>query len=726
MADINDLLKAAQEDAESAEDLGEVEGYEESFAENDREYADDNVKDATEVGEYGADNIQVLEGLQAVRKRPGMYIGTTSSRGLHHLVYEIVDNSVDEALAGFCTHIEVSINPNNSITVSDNGRGIPVGINHKTGKTAVEVVFTILHAGGKFGGGGYKVSGGLHGVGASVVNALSEWLEVEVRQGGKIYKQRYERGNACYELKEIGTCPEEETGTTVTFLPDPEIFQETTVFEYDILKQRLREMAFLTKGLRITLRDYRSSGEEEEELVVGNVVKAALGHDKTPALSEDAKTEDWEAALGKPSREQTFYYEGGIIEYVAYLNRGKTPLYEKVLYFEGTKNNVYVEVALQHNDSYNCSEYGFVNNINTPEGGMHLVGFHNAVTKTFNDYARKNKIIKDTDPNLSGEDIREGMTAIISVKIEDPQFEGQTKQKLGNIEARGAVDGIVSEKLTYFLEQNPDVAKTICEKALLAQRAREAARKARDLTRRKTALETMALPGKLADCSDKDPKNCEIFLVEGDSAGGSAKSARSRATQAILPLRGKILNVEKAREDRIYENEEIKAMITAFGTGIHDEFDIEKLRYDKIIIMTDADVDGAHIDTLMLTFLYRFMPDLIKTGHVYLAMPPLYKLEKNKRVWYAYSDEELNQILQEVGRDSNNRIQRYKGLGEMDPEQLWETTMDPERRILKRVTMDEETESEVDLTFTTLMGDQVEPRREFIEKNAKFVQNLDI
>ena len=675
--------------------------------------------------EYDASQIQVLEGLEAVRKRPGMYIGSTSSSGLHHLVYEIVDNAVDEALAGFCKNIDVTIHPDNSITVIDDGRGIPVGINHKSGKTAVEVVFTVLHAGGKFGGGGYKVSGGLHGVGASVVNALSEWLEVEVRQGGKIYKQRFERGNVCYELRQIGSCPENETGSTVTFLPDPEVFQETTVFEYDILKQRLREMAFLTKGLRITLRDYRKAAEEEEgELVVGNVVKAAVGH--LPELPEDANAKDWEAALGKPAKEQTFYYEGGIIEYVAYLNRGKTPLYEKVLYFEGTKNNVYVEVALQHNDSYNSSEYGFVNNINTPEGGMHLVGFHNAVTKTFNDYARKNKVIKDTDPNLSGEDIREGMTAIVSVKIEDPQFEGQTKQKLGNIEARGAVDGIVSEKLTYFLEQNPDVAKTICEKAMLAQRAREAARKARDLTRRKTALETMALPGKLADCSDKDPKNCEIFLVEGDSAGGSAKSARSRATQAILPLRGKILNVEKAREDRIYENEEIKAMITAFGTGIHDEFDIEKLRYDKIIIMTDADVDGAHIDTLMLTFLYRFMPDLIKTGHVYLAMPPLYKLEKNKKVWYAYSDEELNQILSEVGRDSNNRIQRYKGLGEMDPEQLWETTMDPERRILKRVMMDEETESEVDLTFTTLMGDQVEPRREFIERNAKFVQNLDI
>ena len=684
---INELLERAAQDAAEAPAEENTEGYEEDFAENSREYADDNVKDTKDVGEYSADDIQVLEGLQAVRKRPGMYIGTTSSRGLHHLVYEIVDNSVDEALAGFCSHIEVSINPGNSITVTDNGRGIPVGINHKTGKTAVEVVYTILHAGGKFGGGGYKVSGGLHGVGASVVNALSSWLEVTVRQGGKIYQMRFEDGGKTVQnLHEIGTCDEKDTGTSVTFLPDPEIFRETTVYEYDVILQRMREMAFLTKGLKITLRDLR-----EEEV-----------------------------------KEDVFHYEGGIREYVTYLNKSKTALYEDVLYFDGTKNNVYVEVAMQHNDAYNTSEYSFVNNINTPEGGMHLVGFHNAVTKTFNDYARKNNILKEADPNLSGEDIREGLTAIVSVKIEDPQFEGQTKQKLGNVEARGAVDNIVSEKLKYYLEQNPSVAKTICEKSLLAQRAREAARKARDLTRRKTALETMSLPGKLADCSDKDPKNCEIFLVEGDSAGGSAKSARSRATQAILPLRGKILNVEKAREDRIYANEEIKAMITAFGTGIHDEFDISKLRYDKIIIMTDADVDGAHIDTLMLTFLYRFMPELIRQGHVYLAMPPLYKLEKNKKVWYAYSDEELNNILQEVGRDSNNRIQRYKGLGEMDPEQLWETTMDPNRRILKRVGIDPESESEVDLTFTTLMGDKVEPRREFIEKNARFVQNLDI
>ena len=682
-------------EAENGEDAGET--YQTEFAENNKEYVDDNVRDTTDVGSYSADDIQVLEGLQAVRKRPGMYIGTTSSRGLHHLVYEIVDNSVDEALAGFCTHIEVSINPDNSITVTDNGRGIPVGINHKTGKTAVEVVYTILHAGGKFGGGGYKVSGGLHGVGASVVNALSSWLEVTVKQEGKVYLIRFEDGGKiAQELHVTGTCPENETGTSVTFLPDPEIFQETTIYDYDIIKQRLREMAFLTKGLRITLRDLR------------------VGDDSIPG------------GLIEEPKENVFYYEGGIREYVTYLNRSKTPLYEDVLYFDGTKNNVYVEVAMQHNDAFNVSEYSFVNNINTPEGGMHLVGFHNAMTKTFNDYARKNNILKDSDPNLSGEDIREGLTAIISVKVEDPQFEGQTKQKLGNIEARGATDNIVSEKLTYYLEQNPSVAKTICEKALLAQRAREAARKARDLTRRKTALETMSLPGKLADCSDKDPKNCEIFLVEGDSAGGSAKSARSRATQAILPLRGKILNVEKAREDRIYANEEIKAMITAFGTGIHDEFDINKLRYDKIIIMTDADVDGAHIDTLMLTFLYRFMPDLIRQGHVYLAMPPLFKLEKNKKVWYAYSDEELNAILTEVGRDTNNRIQRYKGLGEMDPEQLWETTMNPETRILKRVNIDAESESEVDITFTTLMGDKVEPRREFIEKNAKFVQNLDI
>ena len=675
---------------EGAEDKAQAgEEVVEEYEENKKEYKDDNVKDTTEVQEYTADNIQILEGLEAVRKRPGMYIGTTSSRGLHHLVYEIVDNSVDEALAGFCTHIEVTINPDNSITVVDNGRGIPVGINHKSVKTAVEVVFTILHAGGKFGGGGYKVSGGLHGVGASVVNALSCWLEVQVRTEGKIYQQRYERGQICYPLKVVGECAQGESGTRVTFLPDPEIFQETTIFDYDVLKQRLREMAFLTKALKITLRDMR--------------------------IEE-----------GENPRENVFHYEGGIKEFVTYLNRSKNALYEQVMYFEGTKNNVYVEVALQHNDSYTESEYSFVNNINTPEGGMHLVGFRNALTKTFNEYARANKLLKDSEPNLSGDDIREGLTAIISIKIEDPQFEGQTKQKLGNIEARGATDSIVSEQLTYFLEQNPQVAKTICEKSIMAQRAREAARKARELTRRKTALGDMGLPGKLADCSDKDPKRCEIFLVEGDSAGGSAKTARRRDTQAILPLRGKILNVEKAREDKIYANEEIKAMITAFGTGIHDDFDIEKLRYDKIIIMTDADVDGAHIDTLMLTFFYRFMPRLIKEGHVYLAMPPLYKLEKNKKVWYAYSDEELNKILLEVGRDQNNRIQRYKGLGEMDPEQLWETTMNPETRILKKVVMNEESESEVDLTFTTLMGDKVDPRREFIEKNARFVENLDI
>ena len=694
-AEDNNLLNKADEDSEkkpSGEAESAAEPAEEivsEYAENLREYKDDNVKDTTRSEAYTADDIQILEGLDAVRKRPGMYIGTTSSRGLHHLVYEIVDNSVDEALAGYCTHIEVTINPDNSVTVVDNGRGIPVGINHKSGKTAVEVVFTILHAGGKFGGGGYKVSGGLHGVGASVVNALSCWLEVEVRTEGKVYRQRYERGHSCYALQVVGECAAQDSGTKVTFLPDPQIFQETTVFDFDILKQRLREMAFLTKGLRITLRDLRV-GEGEEPV------------------------------------ERTFHYEGGIKEFVAYLNRSKTALYPQIMYFEGTKNNVYVEVAMQHNDSYTESEYSFVNNINTPEGGMHLVGFRNALTKTFNDYARKNKIIKDSEPNLSGDDIREGLTAIISIKIEDPQFEGQTKQKLGNIEARGATDNVVSEQLTYYLEQNPSVAKMICEKSIMAQRAREAARKARELTRRKTALGDMGLPGKLADCSDKDPKRCEIFLVEGDSAGGSAKTARSRATQAILPLRGKILNVEKAREDRIYANEEIKAMITAFGTGIHDEFDIEKLRYDKIIIMTDADVDGAHIDTLMLTFFYRFMPRLIKEGHVYLAMPPLYKLEKNRKVWYAYSDEELNKILTEVGRDQNNRIQRYKGLGEMDPEQLWDTTMNPETRILKKVVMNEESESEVDLTFTTLMGDKVEPRREFIEENARFVENLDI
>ncbi len=742
--------------------------------------------------EYGADQIQILEGLEAVRKRPGMYIGTTSSRGLHHLVYEIVDNAVDEALAGACDTIDVTINEDNSITVIDNGRGIPVGINHKAGIPAVEVVFTILHAGGKFGGGGYKVSGGLHGVGASVVNALSDWLEVEICQGGKVYRQRYERGHVCYPLKVVGECPLEKTGTKVTFLPDKTIFTETTVYDFDVLKQRLREMAFLTKGLRIILRDSRNEEErqttvalEGEETATGSLEGGKEGQtaaekaleekqigtlldrakeDMSSQEQEEKEEKALEAEIAKEQKEESFakefasseaailgktggkigvihtvlrengkkqrvvefYYEGGIKEFVAYLNKSKTPLYENILYFEGQKNGVYVEVAFQHNDSYNESVFSFVNNINTPEGGTHLQGFRNAVTKTFNDYAKSAKLLKDSEPNLSGEDIREGLTAIVSVKIEDPQFEGQTKQKLGNSEARGAVDNIVSEQLTYFLEMNPTVAKTICEKSILAQRAREAARKARDLTRRKTALDGMALPGKLADCSDKDPKNCEIYIVEGDSAGGSAKTARSRATQAILPLRGKILNVEKARLDKIYANAEIKAMITAFGTGIHEDFDITKLRYHKIILMTDADVDGAHISTLLLTFLYRFMPELIKDGHVYLAKPPLYKLEKNKKVWYAYSDEELDAILQEVGRDQNNRIQRYKGLGEMDPEQLWETTMDPERRILLQVRYDEELAAEIDLTFTTLMGDKVEPRREFIEENAQFVKNLDI
>ena len=635
--------------------------------------------------DYGADQIQILEGLEAVRKRPGMYIDDTSFRGLHHLVYEIVDNSIDEALAGFCKHIQVTIHKDNSITVEDDGRGIPTGINHKAGKPAVEVVFTVLHAGGKFGGGGYKVSGGLHGVGASVVNALSEWLEVTIIREGKLYKQRYERGKVCYPLEVVGTCKASLTGTSVSFLPDKEMF-EVTEFDFKTLQIRLRVMAFLTIGLKITLTDER----------------------------ED------------PVRSKVYHYEGGIREFVQYLNRSTTPIYEDIICCEGMKDGVQVEVAFQHNDSYSENCYSFVNNINTHEGGTHLAGFKNAVTKTFNDYARKNKLLKDTENNLSGEDIREGLTAIISVKISEPQFGGQTKHSLGNTEARGAVDNIVSERLTIYLEQNPQVAKMILEKSILAQRAREAARKARDLTRRKSALDGLALPGKLADCSDKDPANCEIYLVEGDSAGGSAKTARNRMTQAILPLRGKILNVEKARLDRIYSNEEIKSMITAFGTGIHEDFDITKLRYHKIIIMADADVDGAHIGTLLLTFMYRFMPELIKQGYVYLAQPPLFKVEKNKKIWYAYSAEELDQILKEIGRDQNNKIQRYKGLGEMDAEQLWETTMDPEKRILLKVTMDEEQSSEIDLTFTTLMGDKVEPRKEFIEANAKYVKNLDI
>ncbi len=641
---------------------------------------------STANAEYGADQIQILEGLEAVRKRPGMYIGTTSSRGLHHLVYEIVDNSVDEALAGVCDNIHVFINQDNSITVEDNGRGIPVGINHKAGKSALEVVFTVLHAGGKFGGGGYKVSGGLHGVGASVVNALSEWLNVNVYTDGKVYEECFSRGDITKELTVVGDCDPDKHGTKVTFLPDKEIFKETQVFEFNILKQRLRETAFLTKGLRIDLHDLRK-GQEKDEY---------------------------------------YHYEGGIKEFVKYLNKASTPLYDNVIYFEGKRNDIYIEVALQHNDTYNENSLSFVNNVNTPEGGMHLTGFRNAITKTFNDYARGSKILKDSEENLTGEDIREGMTSVVSIKIEDPQFEGQTKQKLGNAEARPAVESLVTEQLTYFLEQNPNVAKIICEKSVQSQRARLAARKARDLTRRKSALDGMSLPGKLADCSDPDPSHCEIFIVEGDSAGGSAKTARSRATQAILPLRGKILNVEKARLDRIYGNAEIKAMITAFGTGIHDDFDISKLRYNKIIIMTDADVDGAHIATLMLTFLYRFMPELIKQGHVYLAQPPLYKLEKNKKTWYCYSDEELAGVLDEVGRDQNNKIQRYKGLGEMDADQLWETTMDPEKRVLLKVVMDDEDEASVNVTFQTLMGDKVEPRREFIEQNAKFVKNLDV
>ncbi len=654
--------------------------------------------------EYGADQIQILEGLEAVRKRPGMYIGSTSTRGLHHLVYEIVDNSVDEALAGFCKNIQVFINEDNSITVIDDGRGIPVGIQEKTGRPAVEVVFTVLHAGGKFGGGGYKVSGGLHGVGSSVVNALSDWLEVEVSRDGKVYKQRYERGNVCYDLKVIGdTETPDHTGTKVTFKPDATIFDDV-IYDYDTLRVRLRETAFLTKGLRISLTDLRPPVKGEEE------------------SDEDyaERSEKWEP------KSETFHYEGGIKEFVTYLNRHKTVIYDKVIYCEGVRDNIYVEVALQHNNAYNEMVYSFVNNIITPEGGMHLTGFRSAMTKVFNDYARNNKLLKEKDDNLSGEDLREGLTAIISVKIEDPQFEGQTKQKLGNAPARTAVESLMNEQLVIFLEQNPSVAKAIVEKAVNAQRARIAARKARDASRKSYLSDGMSLPGKLADCSDKNPKNCEIYIVEGDSAGGSAKTARNRATQAILPLRGKILNVEKARIDHIMENKEIQAMITAFGTGIHENFDIEKLRYDKIIIMTDADVDGAHIATLLLTFFYRFMPDLIRQGHVYLAQPPLYRLEKNKKIWYAYSDEELASIIDEVGRDQNNKVQRYKGLGEMDADQLWDTTMDPEKRVLLRVSMDGEDESEVDLTFNVLMGDDVEPRKRFIEENAKFVKNLDI
>ena len=684
----------------------------------------------SEKQQYGGDQIQVLEGLEAVRKRPGMYIGTTSSRGLHHLVYEIVDNAVDEALAGFCDTVHVTIHKDNSITVTDNGRGVPVDINHKTGRPAVEVVYTVLHAGGKFGGGGYKVSGGLHGVGASVVNALSENMEVVVKRDGKVHRQTYERGKITSDLTVIGECESDDTGTQVTFLPDKDIFKETLIYDFDVLKNRLREMAFLTKSLKIVLTDERTRSEIEMQIKAEKSGKQDTEDisdvQEAEESSEQETPEETVENSEDKGREEVFHYEGGIKEFVSYLNKSKTPIYEDVIYCEGVKDKVSVEVAFQHNDGYSEITECFANNINTPEGGMHLTGFKNALTKTFNDYAKKNKLLKDNEPALSGEDIREGLAAIISVKIENPQFEGQTKQKLGNAEARGAVDSIVSEQLTYYLEQNPAQARIICEKAVLAQRAREAARKARDLTRRKNVLEGGGLPGKLADCSDKDASKCEIFIVEGDSAGGSAKKARTRTTQAILPLRGKILNVEKARPEKAFENEEIRSMITAFGTGIHDEFDIEKLRYNKIIIMTDADVDGAHIATLLLTFFYRFMPKLIKEGHVFLAQPPLYKIEKNKKVWYAYSDDELNSIIEEIGRDQNNRVQRYKGLGEMDAEQLWETTMDPERRILLRVNIEESSEAEVDITFSTLMGDQVEPRREFIEANAKYAKNLDI
>ena len=676
--------------------------------------------------QYGGDQIQVLEGLEAVRKRPGMYIGTTSSRGLHHLVYEIVDNAVDEALAGFCDTVHVTIHKDNSITVTDNGRGVPVDINHKTGRPAVELVYTVLHAGGKFGGGGYKVSGGLHGVGASVVNALSENMEVVVKRDGKVHRQTYERGKITSDLTVTGECPADDTGTQVTFLPDKEIFKETLIYDFNTLKSRLREMAFLTKGLKIVLTDERTQAEIEEQIKAEKAgAKDEPEEAETPENQGKEETDEISGEDDK-GREEVFHYEGGIKEFVSYLNKTKTPIYEDVIYCEGVKDKVTVEVAFQHNDGYSEITESFANNINTPEGGMHLTGFKNALTKTFNDYAKKNKLLKDNEPALTGEDIREGLAAIISVKIENPQFEGQTKQKLGNAEARGAVDSIVSEQLTYYLEQNPSQARSICEKAILAQRAREAARKARDLTRRKNVLEGGGLPGKLADCSDKDASKCEIFIVEGDSAGGSAKKARTRTTQAILPLRGKILNVEKTRPEKALENEEIRSMITAFGTGIHDEFDIGKLRYNKIIIMTDADVDGAHIATLLLTFFYRFMPQLIREGHVYLAQPPLYKIEKNKKVWYAYSDDELNSIIEEIGRDQSNRVQRYKGLGEMDEDQLWETTMDPERRVLLRVNIEESSEAEVDITFSTLMGDQVEPRREFIEANAKYAKNLDI
>ncbi len=630
---------------------------------------------------YDENQIQILEGLQAVRKRPGMYIGSTSSKGLHHLVYEIVDNAVDEALAGFCTEIKVTIHPDNTISVIDNGRGIPVGIHPQKGISTVEVVFTILHAGGKFGGGGYKVSGGLHGVGASVVNALSEWLTVEVYTDGKVHQEKFSRGDVVEPLSVIGET--QKVGTYVHFKPDAEIFEETT-FEYKILEQRLKETAFLTKALKINLVDEREGQEKDK----------------------------------------TFHYEGGIKEFVAHLNKHKTPIYDEIFYCEGEKDGIAVEVAFQHNDSYVENLFSFVNNINTPEGGTHLSGFRTAITKNLNDYARKTGLLKESDKNLTGDDIREGMTAVISIKISEPQFEGQTKTKLGSSEAAGAVQSVFGDQLTYFLEQNPNVGKVVVQKGIMAARARDAARKARELTRRKSALEGNALPGKLADCSEKDASKCEIYIVEGDSAGGSAKSARSPKTQAILPLRGKILNVEKVRIDKMLENQEIRNMITAFGAGISDDFDISKLRYGKIILMTDADVDGAHIRTLLLTFLYRYYRELIEQDHVYIAQPPLYLVEKNKKKHYVFDDKELEKLLEEIGRTGISRMQRYKGLGEMNAEQLWDTTMDPETRVLVKVGIDDA--AIADEIFTKLMGDDVEPRRQFINEHAHKVTNLDI
>ncbi|NME83618.1 DNA topoisomerase (ATP-hydrolyzing) subunit B [Clostridium sp. SM-530-WT-3G] len=630
---------------------------------------------------YDENQIQVLEGLEAVRKRPGMYIGSTSSRGLHHLVYEIVDNSIDEALAGYCDKIEVCINEDNSITVTDDGRGMPVGIHPKMGKSTIEVIMTILHAGGKFGGGGYKVSGGLHGVGASVVNALSEECVVTVKREGKIWQQKYSKGRVLTEVIQIGDS--DETGTKTYFKPDHEIFDET-VFDFDVLAQRLRELAFLNKGVYIKLIDKREGKEQEE----------------------------------------VFHYEGGIKSFVTYLNRNKVPLHEEPIYIEGIKDNISVEVALQYNDGYTENIFSFANNIDTVEGGTHLVGFKTALTRSFNDYAKKFGHIKENDKNFSGDDIREGLTAVISVKIEEPQFEGQTKTKLGNSEVRGVVDSIVGENISTFLEENPNIGKMIIDKALMAARARDAARKARELTR-KSVLERSALPGKLADCSSKDPKECEIYIVEGDSAGGSAKQGRNRKFQAILPLRGKILNVEKQRLDRILNSDTIRSMVTAFGAGIGNDFDVTKIRYDRIIIMTDADVDGAHIRTLMLTFFYRYMRPLIDEGHVYIAQPPLYKVSKGKKDHYAYSDAELEQLLINLGgKDNSTDIQRYKGLGEMNAAQLWDTTMDPEQRILLRVNVEDAMQA--DEIFTILMGEKVEPRKEFIQQNAKNVVNLDI